>query len=726
MSNLQSQTKKAFDSIGAIGKVVTGFGIAGAAGLGLAAKSAMDFEAQLSSIKAVSGATAGQMDQLSKLAINMGAKTKYSATEAAQGIEELMKAGVSTKDIMAGGLAGALDLAVAGELDLADAAAIASTALNAFKSDGLTVAKAGDLLAGAANASATSVSELKYGLSMASAVASGVGMTFADTTTALAAFANSGLVGSDAGTSLKTMLLNLSPSTKEAQATMEKLGLATKDGSSAFYDANGHIKSLADISQLLKTQLSGLTDEQRQLALKTMFGTDAIRAANILYKEGASGIKEMYSQMGKVTAADVAKERLNNVKGTIEQLKGAVETASITLGNALLPAIKFITQALQGLVDKFNGLSPQMQQFIAMAGLASVAFALIIGPVLMFVGILPGLIASVTAIAGLLQVTVSALLIGAGVVTLAIAAIVALGVAFYLAYQKIDWFKNAVNAAWAEIVSYWNIALNFISGIVQTVIGAVAGFIGSKLNEIKAFWDENGSSIMKIVQFYFGAIQVYIAVIFGVIKTIFQTVWPLICGIVQIAWAVIKTNIGTAIDLILGLISVAMKLLNGDWSGAWEEIKQTASTIMDNVIGYFEDIDLYQIGKDIIQGLLDGLSDMAGSISEKVSKLASLIPKGLRDFLGIQSPSRITMQLGNYVGQGLVIGMDDQLSQIKSASRDMATAAVPNVQSVKRTDVRPTTSRIDKSVNVTVNAKTADIDENTLVRTLQRAVMLYD
>ncbi|MGQ7101892.1 phage tail tape measure protein [Escherichia sp. SP-MK] len=124
--------------------------------------------------------------------------------EAGQGIEELIKAGVSLTDIINGGLEGALNLATAGELELGDAAEIASTALNAFKDDNLSVAQAADLLAGAANASATSVGEMKFGLSMVSAVAAGVGLSFKDTTTALALFAQNGLKGSDAGTSLKT------------------------------------------------------------------------------------------------------------------------------------------------------------------------------------------------------------------------------------------------------------------------------------------------------------------------------------------------------------------------------------------------------------------------------------------------------------------------------------------------------------------------------------------
>jgi TP901 family phage tail tape measure protein len=642
MSNLESSTQKAFDTIGGLGKAITGMSLAGAAGLGLAAKSAMNFEAQLSSIKAVTGSTNEEMAKISELATEMGEKTKYSSVEAAQGIEELLKAGVSLTDVLDGGLEGALSLAVAGELELAEAAEIASTALNAFKADGLSVTKASDLLAGAANASATSVGELKYGLSMVSAVASGVGMSFKDTSTALAVFANSGLRGSDAGTSLKTMLLNLSPSTEAASEMMGQLGLLTKQGTSAFYDAKGSIKSLAEISELLKTKLAKLSDEQRQMALKTMFGTDAIRAANILYKEGATGVETMFGAMSKVTAVDVMNERMNNTKGKIEELKGAAETMAISLGTALLPTISKLVVFVQSLVAKFNGLDQSTQGLIANIGLASVAFGLFVGPLLMIVPLIPSLTAGLAAIAGLLKITTSQLLIGAGVVAGAVLAIVALGVAFYLAYQKVDAFRVAVDGAWAWIKGAFKTSLDFIKGVVVSVMSSVSKFFGEQLGAIKKFWNDNGSSIMQLVKFYFTAVKANIEVAMAAIKSVFQTVWPIISGAVQIAWGVIKAVIAGSIQTILGIITVATKLLQGDWKGAWNAIKDTTKNIGSSIISYLKDIDLREIGRNIIQGLVNGISGMMGTVKEKIQEIASLIPKGIKDMLDINSPIKKT------------------------------------------------------------------------------------
>jgi TP901 family phage tail tape measure protein len=184
-------TKKSLTGI-QTGAAVVGAGVVAA--LAGATMAAANFEKQISAIQAVSGASGSEMNQLSKLIMDLGESSVFSASQVGVAAEELIKAGVSMEDILGGALAGSLDLASAGTIELGEAAEIASTALNAFKADGLSVSNAADILAGAANASATSVGELKYGLSMVSAVASGAGMSFKDTTTALAVFAQNGLI----------------------------------------------------------------------------------------------------------------------------------------------------------------------------------------------------------------------------------------------------------------------------------------------------------------------------------------------------------------------------------------------------------------------------------------------------------------------------------------------------------------------------------------------------
>ncbi|EEL33090.1 Prophage LambdaBa02, tape measure protein [Bacillus cereus Rock3-28] len=447
------------------------------AGLAVAVKESMNFEQKMADIQAVSGATGDEMKKISELAVEMGEKTKYSSVQAGQGIEELIKAGVNLTDIINGGLEGALNLATAGELELGDAAEIASTALNAFKDDNLSVAQAADLLAGAANASATNVSELKFGLSMVSAVAAGVGLSFKDTTTALALFAQNGLKGSDAGTSLKTMLANLIPKSNEAYEMFSELGLITIDtgkamqflgekgikptstsfqdvtgslseyaakqagvkvGSekaekafqkltfstgimtNAFFDSNGNLKNMSDIAEVLQMAMQGLTAEQRQSYMYTLFGSDAIRAANILYKEGANGVKNMYTEMSKVTALEVAETKMNTTKGKMEQLSGAVDTLKKSFGDALLPILVDVVEGVQGVVDWFNNLDESIQSTIAKSAL--LAFG----------------IAGVTTALGFLAMGVGALLANpiALAITGAVLAVGALGIALFDLNEK--------------------------------------------------------------------------------------------------------------------------------------------------------------------------------------------------------------------------------------------------------------------------------------------------
>ncbi|MFU1797380.1 phage tail tape measure protein [Paenibacillus azoreducens] len=374
-------------------------------------KKAADFEEQLSSIQALTGLSSGEMKRVHDLALELGAKTKYSALEAAQGMEELLKAGMSTEQVVGGGLEASLNLAAAGSLGLADAAEIMSTAMNAFKSDGMAASQAADILAGAANASATSVEELRYSLAAASAVASGVGLSFKDTNVALGLFANNGLKGSDAGTSLKTMLSRLTPMTSEQYAQFMDLGLMTfkttealnflnekgvkpvsnnmqdvinamttysaktanaKVGSdkankafrvmaseagalsSDFYDANGNLKSMADIAGILQNALKDMNAEQRQVALYKIFGSDAIRGANILFKEGAEGVKKFDEEMSKVTALEVATKRMDNAKGAVEQFRGAMETLQISVLEPTMPLIKELALSAAEASEKFQ------------------------------------------------------------------------------------------------------------------------------------------------------------------------------------------------------------------------------------------------------------------------------------------------------------------------------------------------------------------------------------
>ncbi|RHJ13876.1 phage tail tape measure protein [Bacillus sonorensis] len=653
------------------GVMTTGLG----AVVGSSVKEAMNFEQQMSNVKAVSGATGSEMAKLSKLAEDLGAKTKYSAVEAGQGIEELMKAGVSTADILNGGLAGALDLATAGELDLSEAAEIASTALNAFRNDNLSVTDAANMLAGAANASATDVHELKYGLSMVSAVASGVGLSFKDTSTALAVFAQNGLKGSDAGTSLKTMLLNLTPASEAAYGQMLDLGLITKDGSSIFYDAQGNIKSFAEMSQILQDKLKGLTKEQQQAALKTMFGTDAVRAANIMMKEGAKGADAMWKSMSKVTAAEVAAEKMNNLAGQLEILSGSTATAKKAIGDALKPALIEIVKFLNRLVEGFNNLSPQMKKFIAYGlAIATVltGFVTVVGVALAAIGSMASGIGALGTglgiLAARLNMTRSALLLTMFQFGLISAAVIALGIAFAYAYKHSDVIREKVTALG-----------NAISRKVSPTVDKLTKLFKGLAETLTGDFTKGSIALHNLLPPSVADVVVKgVAIIRGAFEDLKKAISDAFNGDFSGFAEFIPNIIGIIVGGIPGLIVAGSKYLPAIAQG----IQQNMPTILNtavNIVNSFVNMIvtnlpiILQAGIQIIQGLLNGFTQALPSILTAATQIINSLIQAFVTLL----PALIGA--GILILTSLIQGIVEALPQIIQAATTMLTTLINTI-----------------------------------------------
>jgi TP901 family phage tail tape measure protein len=336
------------NSLGLVGAALTGVAV-------LAVKTFADFDAAMSSVQASTMESAANMDLLRDAAIDAGSRTVYSATEAAGAIEELAKAGVSTADILGGGLDGALDLAASGAIEVGEAAEIAATAMTQFGLGGEDVTHIADLLAAGAGKAQGGVGDLGAALKQAGLVADQTGLSIEETTAGLTAFASAGLIGSDAGTSFKSMLQRLTPQSKEAETLMKELGISA-------YDAQGQFIGLSEFAGNLQESLRSLTPEQRNAAMATIFGSDAVRAANVLYEQGAAGIEEWTDAVNdQGYAAEQAAIRMDNLKGDLEGLSGSFETALINMGESANGPLREIVQALDGMVDGFNGLSDGAQ-----------------------------------------------------------------------------------------------------------------------------------------------------------------------------------------------------------------------------------------------------------------------------------------------------------------------------------------------------------------------------
>lgn len=446
------------DSINKISNTLIGVGVAGTGAMGLLTNSAAGFEERLSAIQAVSGATDAEMAKIADTALRIGAATKYSASESALAMEELIKAGLSVDDVLNGAADATTNLAAAGELALPRAAEIAANAMNNFNLAGKDMPRIADLIAGAANASAIDVEQFGTSLSQVGAVAALTGMSFDDTAVAIAQMGNAGIKGSDAGTSLKTMLMNLIPTTEKQIAKFQELGIMTSSATKAaeylksagikplgdsfesmipqmkklfieqngleagtkstekafqkfaystgmmdnqMFDAQGNVKSLAELQDILQKATKDLTKEQQLNTLEIMFGADAIRAAAVMASEGADGYNKMYEAMGNVTAAEVAEQRLNNFKGALEELSGAWETFTISLGAYFLKPAKMIVQALTKIVDVLNSMPDQLKAVIAFMIAFGSSAALFTGIFLKLIPVVVGFIAKMLGLKAL-------------------------------------------------------------------------------------------------------------------------------------------------------------------------------------------------------------------------------------------------------------------------------------------------------------------------------------
>lgn len=350
-----AQTREAFNMLGTAGLAA---GTLLAAGVGIAIARYADFDQAMSQVQAATRASAGDMDLLTEAAIEAGARTVYSATESANAIEELGKAGISTSDILGGALNGSLDLAAAGGLGVAQAAGIAATTLKQFELNGSEASHVADLLAAGAGKAMGDVSDLGAALNQSGLVANQFGLSVEETVGTLSAFASAGMLGSDAGTSFRTMLLRLANPTDEVKTLMKDLGIEA-------YNAQGEFIGMAGLAGELQGALGGMSDAQRDSTLAMIFGQDAIRGANILMREGADGITEWTEKVDdQGYAAEQAAIRLDNLKGDVEKLMGALDAAFISMGAGADGPLRALVQGLTGLVDGFNDLPAGAQQAV--------------------------------------------------------------------------------------------------------------------------------------------------------------------------------------------------------------------------------------------------------------------------------------------------------------------------------------------------------------------------
>lgn len=348
--------------------LTAGFAAVGAASI----KMASGFEKDMDNVSASLQATEKDSAALRKEALALGKDTSKSAGEAAKAFQELAEGGRTAAQIIGGEGRAAVALAEAANYDLAASAEYVATTLDAWKASQLSTNEVVNRSAGVALVSKFGVEDLAGAVSQAGGVAAAMGVSFADMSTAVAATASSFASGSDAGTSFKTFLLNLDGTTEKAKGVIKEYGLE-------FRNATGELKPMSEIVAELNAKIGTLGEAQQVAALKTIFGNDAYRTAAGLMAMTGGEFTALSQKMANTNAADIAKERMGNLSGQIEELKGSLETAGIAIGSKALPALTGLTQGATAAVNAFGALPSSTQNIILLGGAASAALPGLIG-----------------------------------------------------------------------------------------------------------------------------------------------------------------------------------------------------------------------------------------------------------------------------------------------------------------------------------------------------------
>ena len=410
------------------------------AGMGLAIlKFAGDFEAAMNGVKAISGATGEEFESLRDLAKDLGATTKFSATEAAKGVEMLARNGLKAEQILAGAAEASLQLASATGTNLSNAADIATDAMAAFNIKAEDMTEAVNQITGVTTNSKFSIDDYRLAIAQAGGVAGAVGVEFDDFNAAMAAIAPSFASGSDAGTSFKVFLQRLVPGSKEAATIMKELGIS-------FFDAAGNMDSMADIAQSLQDSMGGLSEEMKIDVASTLFGTDAMRAALAFSEAGREGIDTMKELIAETDAADQAAARMDGLAGAMKEMKSALENLAIVIADSGL--LDLVTDLVKKVTDFTRSLA-ESNPAILRWGVILAGLTAIVGPLLIVVGSIGSAIAA-------LGVPIAA----------TIAGVLALGAAFMA-------WSDSIGSVWTWIKKL----LSLISGVG----GALGGFIISQL-----------------------------------------------------------------------------------------------------------------------------------------------------------------------------------------------------------------------------------------------------
>lgn len=555
--NITNVGKKFFPVTG----VVTGLGTA-------AVKTAADFDTAMSQVAAVSGATGSDFDALRDKAREMGSKTKFSASEAAEAMNYMAMAGWKTEDMLEG-IEGVMNLAAASGEDLATTSDIVTDALTAF---GLSASDSGhfaDILAAASSNANTNVSMMGETFKYCAPIAGALGFSAEDTAEAIGLMANAGIKGSQAGTALRTIMNNL---TGDIQLSGQALGDVTIQTT----NADGSMRDLSDILADCRGAFSQLTESEQAQAAEALVGKNAMSGFLALMNAGEGDINKLSSAIANCdgTAESMATTMQDNLAGQLQILKSQLEELAISFGDLLMPAIRTIVGWIQKFVDWLNSMDEGTRKVIITIALVAAAISpvlIIVGKVISAIGTIMTIVPKLAGVINTVKTAFAALnaTMLANPIVLIIAAIAALVAAFIYLWNTNEEFRQFWIDLWEDIkeiaIACWEAISSFLKGAWEAIKTTAA----TGWNAIKDFFSGLWDGIKNIFTMVVNAISTFLTNAWDAIKATATTIWNAIKTFFSTIWNGIKSIVTTVVTAISTFLTTA-----------WNGIKTTITTVL--------------------------------------------------------------------------------------------------------------------------------------------------
>lgn len=733
------------DKMSALGSSFTSAGKSLTAGVTLplvgvgtvAVKTASDFDSAMAEVQAISSATGDDFDLLRDKAKEMGAKTKFSASESAEAMKYMAMAGWKTEDML-NGIEGIMNLAAASGENLGSVSDIVTDALTAFGLQAKDSAHFSDVLAAASNNANTNVSMLGESFKYVAPVAGSLGFSVEDTSTALGLMANSGIKASAAGTALRTILTNMVKPTDQMQEAMDTLGFSMTNN-------EGNMKSLNQIMVDLRSGFDGLSESEQASVAAALAGKEGMSGLLAIVNTGEEDFNKLTNAINSAdgTAQEMSDTMLNNLGGQLTILKSTLEGIAISFGDILMPAIQKITEKLQDFADWLNNLNEDQKKTIVT--IATVVAA--IGPVLLILG---NLFKTISKISGAIQAfpsilsTITGVFKGigtaiAGISAPLVAVIAAIGLlvaAFKHLWDTNEEFRNRVTAIWESVKNKFTefgqgivdrlneLGFNFES-ITDVIKSVWEGFCNFLAPVFEGVFEKIAATLENALDILMGLFDVFSGLFSGDWETFWNGIKEIFTGI----WEMLNSALQVSLDFFNEIFGGFFTWLSEAWTNLWNSVSEFFSNawksmrngliqwiskirknILDfanSIVTWFKEIPkkMLDIGRNIVEGLWNGIKGAASWLKEKIFGFASSIIDGFKQAFGIASPSKVMRSQGDYLMQGLALGISNSVGLVKS-----------QIQTVAETINDTLDKTLDTARKVSVSADFDSLDERSAVK----------